>query len=149
MSIKEQIMADIKEAMKARQMDKVSALRFLQSAIKNREIELRPNQATDEDVIGVIKKNVKQRKESIEQYQNAGRQDLADAEAKELAILESYMPAMLPEEKVAEIVQQVIQDTGASSIKDMGSVMKEVLARTQGQADNKVVSQIVKSRLQP
>ncbi len=147
MSIRDQIVADIKEAMKAGQSDKVGALRFLQAAIKNQEIELRPKPLTDEDVIGVIKKSVKQRGESIEQYEKAGREDLAGKERVELNILNAYLPEMLSKEKTQELVDAVIQETGAQSVKQMGQVMKEVIARAKGLADNKLVSQLVKERL--
>jgi uncharacterized protein YqeY len=147
MAIRDQIVADIKTAMKAGEADKVSALRFLQSAIKNCEIDLRPNPITDEDVIGVIKKSVKQRKESIEQYEKAGREDLASKERRELAIIEHYLPAMLSEEQIKQLVGEVVAETGATNIKDMGRVMKEVLLRSKGLADNKIVSQYVKERL--
>jgi uncharacterized protein YqeY len=148
MGIKEQIIEDIKISMKARESDKVNALRFLQSAMKNREIEVRPNVATEEDYMAVVKKSVKQRKESIEQYQNAGRQDLVDAETKELKIIEAYLPTMLSEEKVTELVEQAIAELGAKTVKEMGAVIKKVQALSEGQADNRLVSEKVKARLQ-
>lgn len=95
MSLKEQILADIKEAMKNKEADRLSAIRFLQSAVKNKEIELRPKTIEDQDILGVIKKLAKQRKESIEQYENAGRTDLADKEKFELSVLETYLPEQL------------------------------------------------------
>lgn len=147
MSIRDRIVADIKEAMKAGHSEKVSALRFVQAAIKNQEIEVRPRELTDEDVLGVLKKSVKQRRESIEQYEQAGRQDLADKEKAEVALLEVYLPEMLSEEQTQELVNEVVQDLGAQSVKDMGRVMKEVLARAGGLADGKLVSQLVKARL--
>jgi uncharacterized protein YqeY len=148
MGLKEQILADIKEAMKNKEADRLSAIRMLQAAVKNKEIELRPNAITDQDVMAVIKKATKQRKEAIEQYANAGRQDLADKEQFELSVLETYLPAQLDQAQVEKIVADVIAQLGAKSMKDMGGVMKEVQARTQGQADGKMVSEIVKSKLQ-
>lgn len=147
MGIKDQIMDDIKTAMKAKESDKVSALRFLQSAMKNREIEVRPAAATEEDYISVIKKSVKQRRESIEQFQNAGRQDLADNELKELSFIEAYLPQMLSEEQVVALVEQAIRELNATSIKDMGNVIKKVQALAAGNADNRIVSEKVKARL--
>lgn len=148
MSLKEQILADLKEAMKNKEADRLSTIRFLQSAIKNKEIELRPNAITEQDILAVIKKSVKQRKESIEQYESAGRNDLADKEKFELTVLEAYMPAQMTQAQVEKIVAEVIAEQGASSMKDMGGVMKEVQARTAGQADGKMVSEVVKSKLQ-
>lgn len=148
MEIREKIMADVKNAMRDKDQLKLNALRFLQAAIKNREIELRPGTISADDVMGVIKKLVKQRKESIEQYQSAGRQDLVDQEASELKIMEAYLPAQMGREQIDKLVVEVITATGAKSIKDMGTVMKEVIARAQGTADNKTVSEIIKSKLQ-
>lgn len=148
MSLKEKVLADLKDAMKNKEEKKLSAIRFLQSAIKNREIELRPNAITDQDILGVVKKLAKQRQESIEQFEKGGRTDLAEAEKFELTVLEGYMPAQLSKEKVEEIVLQVLKDLNANSIKQMGAVMKEVTARTAGAADNKLVSDLVKARLQ-
>jgi len=96
----------------------------------------------------VIKKMVKQRKESIEQFQNAGRQDLADKEASELKILEAYMPAQMGREQIEALVVATIAEVKATSIKDMGAVMKAVTVKTQGAADNKIVSEVIKAKLQ-
>ncbi|HPI39791.1 MAG TPA: GatB/YqeY domain-containing protein [Pseudobdellovibrionaceae bacterium] len=147
MEIREKISADVKAAMLAKDSVKLGALRFLQSAIKYREIELRPNPISSDEVLGVMKKLVKQRKESIDQYQAAQRQDLVDKEVQELKIIEAYLPAQLSKEDLEKVVLEVISSTGASSIKDMGNVMKAVLAKTGGAADNKLVSEIVKQKL--
>ncbi len=148
MVLKEKIMDDVKTAMKSKDQLKLNALRFLQAAIKNREIELRPSAINEEEVLGVIKKMVKQRKESIEQYTAAARQDLVDQESLELQILEQYMPAQMGREQIEKLVAEVISSTGAKSVKDMGNVMKEVIARAKGSADNKTVSEVIKSKLQ-
>jgi len=147
MEIREQLMADVKEAMKSKDQLKLNTLRFLQAAVKNREIELRPNAITSDEVMGVIKKLVKQRKESIEQYQAGGRQDLADQEAAELKVLEGYLPAQMGRDQIEKVVTEVIAALGAKTVKEMGSVMKEVIARTAGTADNKTVSELIKSKL--
>lgn len=147
MEIREQLMADVKEAMKSKDQLKLNTLRFLQAAVKNREIELRPNAITSDEVMGVIKKLVKQRKESIEQYQNGGRQDLADQEAAELKVLEGYLPAQMGRDQIEKVVTEVIAALGAKTVKDMGPVMKEVVSRTAGTADNKTVSELIKSKL--
>jgi uncharacterized protein len=140
-------MEDVKSAMRDKDQMKLNTLRFLQSAVKNREIEMRPNPITEDEVMGVIKKLVKQRKESIEQYQNGGRQDLADQEASELKILESYLPAQMSRDQIEKLVADVISAVGAKTVKDMGPVMKEVIARSKGTADNKTVSEVIRSKL--
>lgn len=147
MEILPKIMNDIKEAMRSKDSVKLNTLRFLQSAIKNREIELRPNPLNDEESMSVIKKLVKQRKESIEQYKAGNRQDLVDQEAAELKILETYLPAQMSKEQVEKLVADVIASTGAKTIKEMGPVMKEVLAKSGGTADNKLVSELVRAKL--
>ncbi|MCX7977777.1 MAG: GatB/YqeY domain-containing protein [Bdellovibrionaceae bacterium] len=147
MDIREQIMADIKSAMKDKDNLKVSALRFLQSAIKNREIELRPQPMSEEEAFGVLKRMIKQRKESIEQYKAGGREDLVQQETAELKVLESYLPPQMGPEQVEAIVVEVVAALGAKTIKDMGPVMKEVQARTKGSADNKLISEIVRAKL--
>ena len=147
MNLREQIMADIKSAMKDKDAVKLSTLRLVQSAFKNREIELRPNPMTDEEALGVLKKLAKQRKESIEQYKSASRQDLADNETAELKIIETYMPAQMDRAQVEALVKEVIAQTGAKTVKEMGAVMKEVIARSKGQADNKTISELVKANL--
>jgi uncharacterized protein YqeY len=147
MGIRDQIGNDIKESMRAKDMAKLNALRMVQSAFKNREIELRPEPMSEDEHIAVLKKLAKQRRESIEQYAAAKRQDLVDAESAELKLLETYLPAQLSKEQVEKVVTDVIAATGASSVKDMGAVMKEVQARTSGTADNKLVSELVKAKL--
>lgn len=148
-ALRDQILADMKTAMKEKDAVKLSTLRMVQSAFKNREIELRPNPMADEEYLGVLKKLGKQRKEAIEQYQAAGRQDLADNETAELRVIESYMPAAMSADDVKALVSKVIADLGAKSVKDMGGVIKEVIARSQGRADNRMISELAKAALQP
>jgi uncharacterized protein YqeY len=147
--LKQQILDQTKEAMKARDADKVNTLRFLQSAIKNREIEVRPAALTDDDVISVLKKSAKQRQDSIEQFTNAGRTELADKEKAELVIIESYLPKQMGADQIEKFVKEAIKELGATSPKEMGAVMKAVMAKTSGQADNKIVSELVKKNLTP
>lgn len=148
MNLKDQILSDMKEAMKSKEGSRLEVLRFLQSAIKNKEIDLRPNEITEKDVLAVVTKQVKQRKESIDQFKEAGRQDLVDKESYELSVLETYLPQQMSREDVEKIVGEVITAVNATSIKQMGAVMKEVLVKTAGAADGKLVSEIVKSKLQ-
>lgn len=147
MEIREKIMADMKTAMRDKDQVKLDSIRFLQAAIKNKEIELRPNAITADDVLTVIKKSVKQRKESIEQYQQANRQDLVDKEMAELKIIESYMPAQLGKEQIEALVAAAITELGAKTVKDMGPVMKAVMAKSGGAADNKLVSELIRAKL--
>ncbi|MES2856651.1 MAG: GatB/YqeY domain-containing protein, partial [Bdellovibrionota bacterium] len=125
MSLREQITNDIKTAMKEKNPDKLNALRMVQAAFKNREIEMRPAAMPEEECLVVIKKLVKQRRESIEQFAAANRQDLVDAETKELALLETYLPAQMGRDQIEKIVTEAIAAVGATSVKDMGKVMKE------------------------
>lgn len=147
MSLRETISNDIKTAMKEKNSAKLNALRMVQSAFKNREIELRPAAMPEDEFMLVIKKLVKQRKESIEQFQAANRQDLVDAETAELSLLETYLPAQLSREQIEKIVADVVKELGATSVKQMGQVMKEAQARAGGQADNKIMSEVIKSKL--
>lgn len=147
MSLKAQVLNDLKVAMKDRDQVRLDTIRFLQSAIKNREIELRPNEITDDEILAVVKKLVKQRKESIEQFQAAGRTDLVDKETAELKVLDGYLPSQMNRDEVEKLVIAAIAKVGAKTPKEMGAVMKEVLAQAAGRADNKIVSELVKSKL--
>ncbi|MFM6928240.1 MAG: GatB/YqeY domain-containing protein [Bdellovibrio sp.] len=147
MEIRDKISADVKAAMIAKESLKLGALRMLQAAIKNREIDMRPDPITPEEVMNVVKKLAKQRKESIDQFQQAGRQDLVDQETAELKVLEVYLPAQMGREQVEALVTEVIAALGAKTVKDMGPVMKEVIAKSGGAADNKLVSEIIKAKL--
>ena len=147
MALKERLLEDIKNAMKAKQAERLEVLRFLNAAIKNREIELRPNPVSDSEVMGVIQKLTKQRTDSIEQYRAANREDLASKEESELVILKEYLPKQLSEAEVKELVQSAITEAGASTIKDMGKVMKLASEKAQGRADNKLLSQYIKEKL--
>jgi uncharacterized protein YqeY len=147
--IREKILADIKSAMVSKDTVKLSTLRFLNAQIKNKEIDSRPTPITADDIMAVIKKLVKQRKESIEQFSAASRMDLADAEAAELKVLETYLPAQMGKEQIEALVVEVIALVGAKTIKDMGAVMKEMQARTAGAADGKLISEVIKAKLSP
>ncbi len=147
MSLEEKINQDYIQAMKARDSFTSSVVSFLRAQIKNVKVDKRVEQVSDEDVISVVKKQVKQRLDSITQFKAGGRIDLADKEEKELVLLKTYLPAEMSMEQLKSIVEEVIVSSGAASIKDMGRVMKDVLARTAGQADNQTVGALVKERL--
>ena len=149
MGMKETVLSDMKTAMKSQDAVRLSALRMLQAAIKNKEIELRPNAITDQDVMAVVRKMVAQHKDSIEQYTNASRQDLVDKEKEQLAVLEVYMPKQMSKEDLEKLITQVIAETNASSMKDMGAVIKATIAKAAGAADGKLVSELVKTKLSP
>jgi uncharacterized protein YqeY len=147
MSILERINEDLKGAMKSREPIRLSTLRMIKSSLKNREIE-KMSPLIDEESIKELQKLVNQRNEAIEQYKQGGRMDLAEKEAAEIVIIEHYLPRAVDQTTIIRIVEETIAEVGASSIKEMGQVMKAVMAKLAGQrVDGKEVNQIVKSRL--
>jgi len=146
MGLRETIDADIKDAMKAGAKDKVSALRMLIAALKNKQIDKR-RPLTDEEVAETVRSQIKQRKDSIEQFAKGGRQDLVDKETAEVAFLEVYLPQQLSREEIELAVREAVAQTGAQGPKDMGKVMKAVMPVLAGRADNKLVSELVKNAL--
>ena len=142
MSLAEQIRTDLTNAMKERDADRVSALRMIQSALKNEQIE-KGHELSDDETQAVIRRAAKQRTESAEQYDRFGRPELAKKERAELALLEAYLPAEMSDEELTLRVREVIEETGATSKKDSGRVMKEMMARYRGQADGKRVQAAV------
>jgi uncharacterized protein YqeY len=147
MTFLDRINEDLKAAMKSRDSDRLSTLRMVKTALKNREID-KMEALTDEEAIKVLQSLVKQRRDSIEQYQKAGRIELAEKEAAEIRVIEEYLPAALDDAAIARVVEETIAETGASSMKEMGAVMKAVMAKLAGQTvDGKAVNQIVKSKL--
>ena len=147
MSLTEKIRADLTESMKARDAERTSTLRMLQSAVKNEQINLK-RELTDPEVLSVIQKAVKQRLDSIEQYEKANRPELAEKEKSEMALLRTYLPAELSDEELESGLREIVASTGAQSKKDLGKVMKEATARYKGRADGKKIQEIV-SRLLP
>lgn len=145
--LEDKIMEDYKKAMKEKDSIKVSVLSFLRADLKNVAIDKRKDKLDDADVIAVVKKQIKQHQDSIEQFKAGSRLDLADKENAELEILKSYLPEQLSEEKVKEVVGEVIISLGACGMKDMGRVMKEVLSKVGTVCDNKLVSELVKQKL--
>ena len=143
----EQVRADLTESMKARTAERTSTLRMLQAAIKNEQINL-GHELSDEEALSVIRKSVKQRHDSIEQYTRGNRPDLASKEAAEVEILKSYMPPELSDSELESGLREIIASAGAQSKKDMGKVMKEATARYKGRVDGRKIQEIV-SRLLP
>jgi uncharacterized protein YqeY len=147
MSLIEQLTKTIAEAMKARDQARLSPLRMLKAALVNREVE-RGRVLTGAEELQVVATLVKQRKESIDQFGKGGRQDLVEKETGELAILETYLPPAVAIEDLERIVSEVVSETGATSAKDMGRVMKGVMARLAGaQVDGKAVNELVRRKL--
>ncbi|HET7731902.1 MAG TPA: GatB/YqeY domain-containing protein [Usitatibacter sp.] len=146
MALREQLNEDIKSAMKAREAEKLGALRLLLSAVKQREVDERIT-LDDAGVVGVIEKMIKQRKDSISQYERAQRQDLADKEKYEISVLEAYMPKQLSAAEVDAIIAEAIAATGARGAADMGKVMGVVKPKLAGRADMGKVSGLVKAKL--
>ncbi len=143
MNLEEKIELELKEAMKARQADKTGTLRMVKAALINLKVEKRSERLSDEEIIHVIQKQVKQRKESIESFEKAGRQDLADKEKVEMGFLAAYLPPQLSADEMATVIRDIIAKTGATSKKDTGLVMKEAMAALRGKADGRMISQIV------
>ena len=145
MTIQERLTAAMKEAMKKRDAERLGAIRMARTALKNAEIETR-GELDDEAVIKVLSTLVKQRREAAEAYR-ASRPELADKEERELAVLQEFLPTPLTPEEVSAIVDQAIADLGASGMRDMGAVMKQVTPQTVGRADGKQVSTVVRQKL--
>ena len=146
MTLKAQISEDMKSTMKAGDKDRLKVLRLIRAAIQQIEVDKRI-ELDDSAVLGVLAKMVKQRRDSITQFKNGGREDLADIELAEIAVLETYLPEQLGEAELDKIIDQAIKDSGAESIRDMGKVMGQVKAKAAGRADMGAVSAKVKERL--
>jgi uncharacterized protein YqeY len=145
--LSEQIRTDLTAAMKAQEKDRLSTLRMLQSAIKNEQIHI-GHELSDEEAMSVIRKAVKQRQDSIEQYTKGNRPELAEKERVEMELLRAYLPPELTEEEIESGVREIVASTGAQSKKDMGKVMKEATTKYKGRVDGKKIQEIV-SKLLP
>jgi len=163
MTLKEKINQDFKEAFKAKEEKRVSVLRMLNSAIKNKELEKRAkliktvteeaelqkqSQLIDEEVLAVLGTEAKKRKDSIEQFNRGGRPEMATSEAEELKILAAYLPEQMGEEEVRKLVKEAVAESGASSAADLGKVMKVLMPKVKGRADGNLVNRIVKEELE-
>lgn len=147
--LKEKLIDDLKAAMLAKNEQKLSVVRMLKSAIQYYEINKggAGYEATDEDVIEVVGREIKKRRESIELYEKGGRQELADKEKAEMEILQSYLPEQLSEEEIRSLVEEALSVTGATEMKDMGKVMGVLMPKVKGKADNSVISSLVREKL--
>ena len=147
MSLTKQIVADLTTAMKAQDANRTSTLRMVKAAMMNRQIE-KGSELDDDDMQKLLRSLVKQRRDSIEQYEKAGRQELVDKEKAEIEVIETYLPQAASRDEIEQAVAAAIADTGASSMKDMGKVMKAAQAALAGKnADGRLVSEVVKAKL--
>ncbi|WP_018865581.1 MULTISPECIES: GatB/YqeY domain-containing protein [unclassified Thioalkalivibrio] len=146
MSLKARLQDDVKQAMRAREKDRLAALRMIQAEVSQFEVDER-READDDTVLAILNRMLKQRRDSIDQYQKGGREDLAAREAAEIAIIEEYMPEPLDAAALDQLVQEAIAETGAAAPGDMGKVMGVLKPRVFGRADMGVVSQKVRSAL--
>jgi uncharacterized protein YqeY len=144
--LKQRILDDVKSAMKAGDKRRVGALRLITAAVKQREVDERI-ELDDTQVLAVLDKMVKQRRESIAQYEKAGRDDLVSQEAFEVEVIQTYLPEALSEAEIAAAIQEAVDATGAASIRDMGKVMGQLKPKLQGRADMGAVSALVKQQL--
>lgn len=148
MSMKERIVSDMTASMKAKDAARTSTLRMVKAFVMNREIE-KGGALDDVEMTKALQSLVKQRRDSVEQYEKAGRQDLADKERAEIAVIEEYLPQAASREEIERAVSLAVEETGATSMREMGQVMKAVQARLAGRnADNRAVSEIVKAKLE-
>jgi uncharacterized protein YqeY len=143
--LKQRITEDMKSAMRAKDKERLKAIRMILGAIKQREVDERI-ELVDEQVLAVIQKMVKQRKDSISQFKEAGRTDLIEIEEAELVVINNYMPAQLSENDISKVVDKAIADSGASSMQDMGKLMELLKGQLAGKADMGVVSSIIRSK---
>ena len=147
MSLPDRLSEDLKHAMKAKDQLRMDTIRMIKAAFLNKEIELK-KQLGEVEMNDVLMTLVKQRRDSASQYQNAKRDDLADKELKEIVIVESYLPPALSQEEIVRVIDNVVRETGAGGVKDMGKVMKAVMAKLAGQTvDGKQISELVRARL--
>jgi len=148
MGLEERLVEEMKQAMKSNEKLKLSTIRMVRSALKNKEIELR-KKLEDEDIVKVIQAMLRKGEESVEQFQTGGRMDLVEKEKSEIEIMKSFLPQPLSQEEILKIIDQSIQETQASSLKDLGKVMKSVIPKMGGKADGKLINQLVKEKLSP
>lgn len=147
MSLLDTLNNDLKEAMKAKDMDKLSVLRMVITDIKNTKIQ-KMHDLSDEEVLEVISRQIKQRNDAIEQFKQGGRDDLAQKEEKEKTLLTPYLPAQMTEEEINAIIEKAVAESGASGAADFGNVAKLVMPQVKGKADSKQVSDLIKAKLQ-
>ena len=148
MNLEERLVKEMNEAIKSSDKLRLSAIRMIRSNVKNKEIEIR-KPLDDEEIQRVIQGMVRRGEESLEQFKSGERMDLVEKESKEIEILKSFLPQSLTQEEILKIIDQTIEETQATSLKDLGKVMKSVMPKLQGKADGKLINELVKGRLSP
>ncbi len=148
MGLEERLMDEMKQAMKTSDKLRLSTIRMIRTAVKNKEIEQR-KKLDDDTILRVIQGMVRKGEESVEQFKLGGRADLVEKETKEIEILKSYLPQALSQEEIVKIIDQTIEETQASSLKDLGKVMKSIMPKLGGRAGGALINQLVKERLSP
>lgn len=146
MGLKEEIMEDFKSAMKEKDKEKLSTLKLIKSSLRNKEIE-EGGELDEADIRSLLAKEAKQREESIEQYEDGNREDLAEKERKELELIQSYLPEPLADDELEELVDEIIEETGAQNMSDMGQVMGKIMPEVRGRADGSKVQELVQGKL--
>jgi uncharacterized protein YqeY len=148
MGLEERLVEEMKQAMKSNEKLRLSTIRMIRTSVKNKEIEVR-KKLEDEEILRVIQGMVRKSEESIEQFRAGGRMDLVEKETQEMEILKSFLPQSLSREEILKVIDETIQENQASSLKDLGKVMKSVMSKLAGKADGKLINQLVKERLSP
>ncbi|MFT8317550.1 MAG: GatB/YqeY domain-containing protein [Sporolactobacillus sp.] len=146
MSLIDRLNTDMKEAMKAREKARLSVIRMLKASLHNESIKI-GNPLSDDEALAVLTRELKQRKDSLQEFENAGRQDLVDEVSVEIAIVQSYMPEQLSEDELQSIVDETISEVGAASKADIGKVMKAIMPKVKGRADGGLINRLVRSKL--
>ncbi|MFT8362089.1 MAG: GatB/YqeY domain-containing protein [Sporolactobacillus sp.] len=146
MNLIDRLTTDMKDAMKAREKARLSVIRMLKTALHNESIKT-GNQLSDEEALAVLTRELKQRKDSLQEFENAGRQDLVDEVSNEIAIVQSYLPEQLSEDDVQSIVDETISEVGAATKADIGKVMKAIMPKVKGRADGSLINRLVRSKL--
>jgi uncharacterized protein YqeY len=148
MGLEERLMEEMKQAMKSNEKLRLSTIRMIRTSVKNKEIEVR-KKLEDEEIQRVIQGMLRKSEESVEQFRAGGRMDLVEKETQEMEILKSFLPQSLSQEEILKVIDETIQENQASSLKDLGKVMKSVMSKLAGKADGKLINQLVKERLSP
>ena len=148
MGLEERLVEEMKQAMKSNEKLRLSTIRMIRTAVKNKEIEVR-KKLEDEEILRVIQGMLRKSEESVEQFRAGGRMDLVEKETQEMEILKSFLPQALSQEEILKVIDEIIQENQASSLKDLGKVMKSVMSKLAGKADGKLINLLVKERLSP
>ncbi|KGP90493.1 hypothetical protein N780_04950 [Pontibacillus chungwhensis BH030062] len=147
MSLLERLNQDMKEALRNKEKERLSVIRMVKSSLQNEALKLGKDELTEEEELTVLSREIKQRKDSLQEYKSAGRDDLAQKDERDIEIIQSYMPQQLSEDELDAIVQETIAEVGASSKQDMGKVMSAIMPKVKGKADGSLVKQFVQKHL--